>query len=185
MRRSGRKLIGQLLVEKGFVTQEQLEQALEAQKQSTQLIGEILIDLGYVQRQAFFETLAEQLRVPFIDLSRATVDSRVALLLEKEIAQRHKALPVGRGDGTIRVAMAEPEDVMAADDLKMRLQVPVEALLADPVELTRTIDKVFKEGGGGGGGAAAGAAAAMPMPMRASFIIWNMQCRPLPGWPTR
>lgn len=165
MRRSGRKLIGQLLVEKGFVAQEQLEQALEAQKQSTQLIGEILIDLGYVQRQNFFETLAEQLRVPFIDLTRATVDSRVALLLDKETAQRHKALPVGRGDGTIRVAMAEPEDVMAADDLKMRLQVPVEALLADPVELGRTIDKVYKEGGGGAAAAGAGAAAqAMPMP---------------------
>lgn len=158
MRRGGRKLIGQMLLEKGLLTQEQLDQALEAQKQSTQLIGEILIDLGFVQRQPFFETLAEQLRVPFVDLSRANVDSNIATLLDKETALRHKALPVGRGDGTIRVAMAEPEDVMAADDLKMRLQVPVEPLLADPAELTRTIEKVFRDGGGGG------AAAAQQMP---------------------
>lgn len=149
MRRSGRRLIGQMLLEKGLLTQEQLDQALEAQKQSTQLIGEILIDLGFVQRQPFFETLAEQLRVPFVDLSRANVDTNIAMLLDKETAMRHRALPVGRGDGTIRVAMAEPEDVMAADDLKMRLQVPVEPLLADPAELTRTIDKVFRDGGGG------------------------------------
>ncbi|NPV45968.1 MAG: Flp pilus assembly complex ATPase component TadA [Armatimonadetes bacterium] len=158
MRRGGRKLIGQMLLEKGLLTQEQLDQALEAQKQSTQLIGEILIDLGFVQRQPFFETLAEQLRVPFVDLSRANVDSNIATLLDKETALRHRALPVGRGDGTIRVAMAEPEDVMAADDLKMRLQVPVEPLLADPAELTRTIEKVFRDGGGGG------AAAAQQMP---------------------
>ena len=156
MRRSGRKLIGQMLLEKGLLTQEQLDQALEAQKQSTQLIGEVLIDLGFVQRQPFFETLAEQLRVPFVDLSRASVDSNIAMLLDKETSTRHRALPVGRGDGTIRVAMAEPEDVMAADDLKMRLQVPVEPLLADPAELTRTIEKVFRDGGG--------AAAAPQMP---------------------
>lgn len=149
MRRSGRKLIGQLLLEKGLVTQEQLDQALEAQKQSTQMIGEILVDLGYVQRQPVFEALAEQQRVPFVDLTSQAPDPRVSTLLDKDTAKRLKALPVARGDGTIRVAMAEPEDVMAHDDLKMRLQVPIEAMLADPAELNKAIERAFKDGAGG------------------------------------
>jgi type IV pilus assembly protein PilB len=155
MRRPGRKLIGQLLVEKGLINQEQLDEALETQKQSTQLIGEILVDLGYVQREPLYESLAEQLKVPFVNLGKVIPDPRVATLLDKESAQRHKALPIARGDGTIRVAMAEPGDVMAADDLKMRLQVPIEPLLADPVALEKAIEKAFKDGAGGGGGAAA------------------------------
>ena len=58
MRRGGRKLIGQMLMERGLITQEQLDQGLEAQKQSTQMIGEVLIDLGFVQRQPVFEAVS-------------------------------------------------------------------------------------------------------------------------------
>ncbi len=170
MRRGGRKLIGQMLIERGLITPEQLDEALAAQKQSTQLIGEILVDLGYVQRQQLYETLAEQMRVPFVNLVAAPPDPRVATLLDQETAKRLKALPYARGDGTIRVAMAEPEDVMALDDLKMRLQVAVEPLLADPQDLERAIERAFKEGGGAAGAGAAGAAvsaAPQPAPQRA------------------
>lgn len=160
MRRGGRKLIGQLLMEKGLITQDQLDQALEAQKQSALMIGEILVDLGFVQRQPVFEALAEQQRVPFIDLAVKAPDPRVATLLDRESAKRLRSLPVARGDGTIRVAMAQPEDVMAHDDLKMRLQVPIEPMLADPAELTKAIDRAFKDGGAGG----PVSSAAMPPP---------------------
>ena len=157
MRRGGRKLIGQMLIERGLITQDQLDQALEAQKQSTQLIGEILVDLGFVQRQPVCEALAEQLRVPFVNVATDAPDAKVVGLLDKETAKRLKSLPFARGDGTIRVAMAEPEDVMAHDDLKMRLQVNIEPMLADPLDLAKAIDRAYKEGGG-----AAAAAAATP-----------------------
>jgi len=148
-----------MLIERGLITQEQLDQALEAQKQSTQMIGEILVDLGFVQRQPVYEALAEQLRVPFVNLATDAPDPKVVGLLDKETAKRLKALPFARGDGTIRVAMAEPEDVMAHDDLKMRLQVAIEPLLADPADLARAIDKLSKEGGGASAAAAAAPAA--------------------------
>jgi len=164
MRRGGRKLIGQMLIERGLITQDQLDQALEAQKQSTQLIGEILVDLGFVQRQPVYEALAEQLRVPFVNLATDAPDPKVVGLLDKDTAKRLKSLPFARGDGTIRVAMAEPEDVMAHDDLKMRLQVNIEPLLADPADLAKAIDRAYKEGGGGAGAAAAAPAAAPVAP---------------------
>lgn len=156
MRRGGRKLIGQMLMERGLITQEQLDQGLEAQKQSTQMIGEILVDLGFVQRQPVFEALAEQMRVPFINLASQAPDPKVSGLLDKDSARRMKALPIARGDGTIKVAMAEPDDVTAHDFLKKTLMVQIEPLLADPVELMKAIEKVTE------GGGAAAAQAAMP-----------------------
>jgi len=126
-------LIGQMLVAKGLITDQQLEQALEAQKQSTQRIGEILVDLGFVEEEQLYETLAEQLNVEYIDLSKAKIDSTVAGLISRDTATRYVAVAVERGaEGTMRVAMADPADVIALDDLKMKLQVPVEPLLAPP-----------------------------------------------------
>lgn len=160
MRRGGRKLIGQMLMERGLITQEQLDQAIEAQKQSTQMIGEILVDLGFVQRQPVFEALAEQMRVPFVNLATQAPDPKVSGLLDKDSAKRMKAIPFARGDGTIKVAMAEPEDVMAHDYLKKTLMVQIEPMLADPVELMKAIERAPKEG-------AASAQAAAPAAPRA------------------
>ncbi len=162
MRRpGGRKRIGQMLVEKGLLTEAQLDQALETQQQSTQMIGEILIDLGHVERSAFFETLAQQLKVPFFDLIEESADSKVSTLVPEDVAKRHNALPIARGDGCIRVAMAEPGDVIAADDLKMHLQQAIEPVLADPEAIEKAITRAFQQGGGGGaaGGGAPAAGA--------------------------
>ncbi|MGI5816661.1 MAG: GspE/PulE family protein [Armatimonadota bacterium] len=161
MRRSrGRKLIGQMLIEKGHITDEQLEQALAAQEQSTQRIGEILMDLGFIEEEPLFETLAEQMNVGYVNLDKAKVDPNVASLISQDVAKRYTALPVDRGkEGTIRVAMAEPTDVIAMDDLKMRLQVAVEPMLAPADAIEAAIGKVYAAapagGGGGGGGGAA------------------------------
>jgi len=160
MRRTRRKPLGQMLVEKGLISPQQLREALEAQKQSDLRIGEILVGLGYLDRRALYETLAQQLRVPFIDLEQADVDPNVAGLVPRDLAEKYQCIPIGRGDGTIRVAMAEPGNVMAEDDLRARLQVPVESLLADPEAIQAAINATYGEGGGaaaaGGGGGGGG-----------------------------
>ena len=150
MRRpGGRKLIGQMLIEKGLINEQQLNQALAVQKQSGKLVGEVLVELGHVQKAALYESLSAQMNVPFIDLEREGIDTNVATLLPKDLATRYRALPIGRGDGTIKVAMAEPGDVIAVDDLKMNLQVTVEPYLADPATIDDMIERVYKGGEGG------------------------------------
>ena len=159
---SARKRIGQMLIEKGLITEEQLNQALETQKQTTEMLGQVLIALGFVEKAAFFQTLAEQLNVEFVDLSKEPADPKVATLVPQELAERHKAIPYARGDGCIRVAMAEPGDVIAADDLKMHLQQAVEPLLADPdsisVAITNAYERSRSAGGDAGGQEGAGGA---------------------------
>ncbi len=179
MRRGARrKRLGEMLIEKGLITPEQLKEALEAQKQTDMRIGEILVNLGYLDRKALYETLSEQLGVPFVDLEQESVDPAVAQLIPRDMAEKYKCIPIGRGDGTIRVAMAEPGDVVAEDDLRMRLQVPVEPLLADPQqidEMIRTVyaDQEVAEGAAAGGefGAGFGEVQALAESVRESGLL--------------
>ena len=160
-RRRGHKMIGQLLIEKGLINSEQLDAALKAQEQTTERVGQILIDLGHIQPGPLYQTLAEQLEIEYIDLEKSPPESRVALLLDRQTAEDHNVVAVARGDGTIRVAMAEPDDVLAIDELKMHLQVTVEPLLADPAQISRAIKAVYKEGSGAPRPAAAPSAGSM------------------------
>jgi len=158
-----RKRIGQMLIEKGLITEDQLNAALDVQRQTTELIGQILVDLGHVERNALYETLAEQLGIPYVDIAHNPPDPRVATLVPQDIAERYRAIPHARGDGCMRVAMAEPTDVMAADDLKVHLQQNIEPLLADPEGVRMAISNAFeraRSGGGAGAGAAQEAPAA-------------------------
>jgi len=141
-------MIGQMLIERGLISQQQLDQALEAQTQTTERIGQVLVDLGHIESKPLYETLSEQLAVPYIDLSATPPESKTALLLDRKSAEEHRAVAVGRGDGTIRVAMAEPDDVMAIDALKMMLQVTIEPLLAEPKAIEQAIRKVYRDSEG-------------------------------------
>ena len=152
-------MLGEILVKKGLITEDKLKEALDAQKQTTQRIGELLIDLGYVEQSQVLEAVAEQQGLKYVDLARFSIDPAIAQLLDRGTADRHQAVPIARGDGTIQVAMAEPDNVIALDDLKMRLQVPVEAMIADPEAVQDAINRAYEGLGGGGGGAAAGGGA--------------------------
>ncbi len=142
MRRPRRgKSLGEILIEKGLLTKEQLQQAEETEQETTQPLRDVLADLGLVDRQVLYETAAEELGIEFYDLAGKDTDIAVALLLPRDLAERYRAIPIGRGEGTIRVAMADPDDVIAGDDLKRHLQTQIEPLLADPTEIERAIEK--------------------------------------------
>ncbi len=144
MRRPRRgKSLGEILIEKGLLTKEQLQQAEETEQETTQPLRDVLADLGLVDRQVLYETAAEELGIEFYDLAGKDTDIAVALLLPRDLAERYRAIPIGRGEGTIRVAMADPDDVIAGDDLKRHLQMQIEPLLADPAEIERTIEKTY------------------------------------------
>jgi len=160
MRASARRLmIGQILVQKGLITEQRLNEALEMQKQTTQKIGEVLVDLGYVDQRQLFEALAEQQGLRFVDLTRYSVDPAIAQLLDRATAERHKAIPIARGDGTMQVAMAEPDNVIALDDLKMRLQVAVEPFLAVEEAVNQAISRAYESAPRGGTATATATAA--------------------------
>ena len=155
MEQESHKLIGEILIERGLITEPQLEEGLQAQKDTTQKIGQVLVGLGYLDENALYDALSEQLDVKYINLAQFAIDRDIAVLVPRDIAERYEAIPIARGDGCIRVAMAEPGNVLAMDDLRVRLQMQVEPVLSSSEAIMRSIEKIHEgsSGDGGEGGA--------------------------------
>ncbi|PNH77854.1 GspE/PulE family protein [Vibrio diazotrophicus] len=140
-----RKRLGDLLVEEGIVTDEQLGQALSAQKNTGRKLGDTLIELGFLSEQQMLSFLSQQLAIPLIDLSRATVDIDAVQLLSEVHARRLRALVIGRNSDTLRVAMSDPADLFAQESLLNQLsQYSFEFVIAPEKQLVDGFDRYYR-----------------------------------------
>ncbi|PNH85816.1 MSHA biogenesis protein MshE [Vibrio diazotrophicus] len=140
-----RKRLGDLLVEEGIVTDEQLGQALSAQKNTGRKLGDSLIELGFLSEQQMLSFLSQQLAIPLIDLSRATVDIDAVQLLSEVHARRLRALVIGRSGDTLRVAMSDPADLFAQESLLNQLpQYSFEFVIAPEKQLVDGFDRYYR-----------------------------------------
>src|SRR5213592_4144292 len=128
------KKLGEILVDEGLISQEQLERALLEQSRTDQLLGRILIDLKMVRESDLMAALAKQIGFRFVDLNDFQIDGSAAGLIPEQVARRYRALPIGYEDSRLLVAMADPANLFALDDIRtitgMDLQ-PVVATAAD------------------------------------------------------
>ena len=115
---SGTERIGDLLVREGLITKDQLDKALQEQKQSGTRVGYNLVKLGFVQEIELTKTLARQYKMPAVDLSRFEVDPKVVRLIPGDLALKNLVLPLKREGRTLTVAMADPTNIAVIDDLK-------------------------------------------------------------------
>jgi type II secretory ATPase GspE/PulE/Tfp pilus assembly ATPase PilB-like protein len=141
------RLIGELLVEKGIVSRDQIAIALTEQKKTGQHLGKILVRLGFASETIIREVLGGELGQQSIDLSRVVVDSEAVKLIPKDVARRHHVLCISFEQGANRatVAMADTFNVVALDKIRALLGVDVEVqpLLAGEAEIDKAIDQVF------------------------------------------
>ena len=128
----------------GALTVEQLEQALRDKESSGQRLGEILVERGFVTPTQVSRVLAEQHELPFLDLARETVDMGAAGLLSEELARRYSAIPVRfLADGAVLVAVADPTNVVASDELRLALGVPVRSASPPRDAIANAITRVY------------------------------------------
>ncbi len=128
------KQLGEMLVERGLLTQEQLDSALRDHRSMPKSLGRSLIDLGYIKERDLVSALAEQAGLDFVDLSEYQIDPVVAALLPDQLARRYRAIPIGESDGKLLVAMPDPANLYALDDIRTvtdREIQPVVALASD------------------------------------------------------
>jgi type IV pilus assembly protein PilB len=112
------KQLGQILIELGYITADQLETALEEHRKTPKSLGRVLIDLGMIKESDLVRALAEQVGLEFVDLSEFQVDAVATALLPEALARRYRALPIGERDGRLLVAMSDPANVYALDDIR-------------------------------------------------------------------
>ena len=136
--------LGALLLRDGALTVEQLEASLLEKKTSSKRLGEILVDSGFVTPTQISRVLAEQHELPFIDLTREAVDPGAAGLLPESVARRYGAIPVAfQADGSVLVAVSDPTNVVAADDLRFTLGAAVRVGVASAQSIENAISRVY------------------------------------------
>src|SRR5438552_17773833 len=105
------KQLGQILIELGFITPEQLETALQEHRATPKSLGRVLIDLGMIKESDLVRALAEQVGLEFVDLADFQIDTLATSLLPEALATRYRALPIGERAGQAVVEMSVPANV--------------------------------------------------------------------------
>jgi type IV pilus assembly protein PilB len=142
-RRQTKKRTGEILVEMGLITPQQLMEALEEQKVSHRRIGEILVERKWVKNYELAEALGRRLGVRFIDLSETRIDPAAASLISERDARRYAALPVAFDDDhTLVVAMADPANIFAIDDLRILTGCDIEPGIATEEDIFEQIGQL-------------------------------------------
>ena len=139
--------IGDLLVSKGEITQDQLMEALAEQKKSGLKLGRILIDKRFIDEDRFLQFLSAQFGVPFIDLREYNVDPDLVSRLPETYARRYRALVLDEQKGELIVGMVDPMDIFAYDELSRQLGQPVSLAVVRESELLATLDLAYRRTG--------------------------------------
>lgn len=138
-----RKRLGDLLLESGLITDEQLKLAL-AEKRKGQRLGDALLERGYITEQQLIEVLEFQLGIPHVSLYRFPFDQNLIKLVPKEIAKRNLLIPIKVEGEKLFVAMADPMDFYVIDDLRLATGFQIETAIASKDDILRVINKYYE-----------------------------------------
>jgi MSHA biogenesis protein MshE len=136
--------LGEILLQQGLLTQEQLQAALAEQKRSGRKLGRIFIDSGYLAEDQIGGALARQLQIPFINLKHFNIKPDVAMRLPEALARRFRALILEDTGTAYRIGMADPTDLFAYDELTRVLKRDIHLAVVSESLLLQTIDGIYR-----------------------------------------
>ncbi len=135
--------LGELLTKATLITQDQLKEALKVQKETGGKLGETLIKLNFVSEEDITECLSQQFGVPSINLAHFEIDQNVIKLISADVARKYNILPVNKTGATLTIAMADPTNVFAMDDIKFMTGYNVEPVVASELGIKAAIDNYY------------------------------------------
>ena len=135
--------LGELLVKEDLITPLQLKKAMDSQRSRGGRLGHELTKLGYIDENELTSFLSKQYGVPSINLGDIDLDPDVLKLLPKEVVTRHQVIPVNKSGNTLIVAMADPSNIFAVDDIKFITKFHIEVVVASEQAIADSIDKYY------------------------------------------
>ena len=143
-----KKRLGDLLVEAGTITQDQLTQALNVQKteKKGQRLGDVLMDLGFTDEKQIMKALCSQLKLQPVDLSNIRIPEEITKLTEEAVLRKHNLIPFQfheKNPNVIKVAMSDPLDIRAMDDISIITGLQIERYVATPGDIAAAIDRYY------------------------------------------
>ena len=131
------RLIGQILVDNTSLTEEQLEDALRVAKETDEFIGQVLVNMGNISEREAAICRGLQWNVPFIDLADVEIDEEAARIIPEDLMRKHTCIPITRTNGSLQVAMADPNDIRAIDQIRVRtnFEFRIEPVISLPTDI--------------------------------------------------
>ena len=145
---AGRKKIrlGDLLVAAGAITDEELQEAIAYQKEKGMKLGQALVEMGFVSQELLNLTISQQLGIEYIDLKACKLTEDVLRMIPEKEVMRYRAVPVEIDEynpNVLKVAMSDPMDIIAIDDLAILTNMQIEPMLTSDEEITEAIGKYY------------------------------------------
>lgn len=137
--------IGDVLIEEGLITERQLKIVLEQQKNSTEgkRLGDILIESDYVSELQFIQCLSKRLKIPFINLNNYPITTDIAQMIQESTARKYHLVPIARKDQLLTVAMSDPMNLMAIEEIKFITKCKINPVIATRQEIESIIKRCY------------------------------------------
>ena len=136
--------IGDVLLDAGLITQEQLDETLETQKNRGGKLGDLVIQLGFVSETEFLRALSNQLHMPFIELEHYSIKQDIVRKIPERLARRFRVLVLDCISDQFLIGMADPTDVLAYDEVSHILNSPIRVAIVRETDLLKIVDQVYR-----------------------------------------
>ena len=140
-----KELLGQVLVQRGMITLEQLDEALQVQEEQGGFVGEILTKLGFTSEEDIVQTLAIQHDVPYLPLANYEIDSELTKLIPESLARKYDILPVDKMGDILTVVIANPLDKRAIDEVEALTKCKIEVFISTYREIKEAIGRFYAQ----------------------------------------
>ena len=140
-----RHRLGEILLAEGSITEAQLEHALTQQESVKLPLGKILLKLNYITDETMRQALSKQLKIPFIDLEKVTIDRRLARVINRSYARRHSVLPIAQVGRTLTVAMDDPTAAGVIDELMQLTSFGITVVTSSSRAIQRAFRRLYED----------------------------------------
>ncbi len=135
--------LGDVLVNAGTITEEQLQQALAEQKQNNTPLGKALVQLGFLAEEKFLNSLADQLKIPYLDMQGVKISQEAIRKVPETVARKHRIIPIDIENGSLKLAMTDPLNIFAVDEVTIQSGLDVITVLAAESDIERAIQEEY------------------------------------------
>ena len=135
------KPLGQILVERGVISNSQLQQALDAQKRGGGLVGEVIVELGFAKEEDIAYCLSLQFGYPYLSLENYEISDEIIKLIPKNVCAHYCLIPIDKIGNTLTIAMANPLNIQAIEDLEDITQCDIQIFVSTPSDIRSSVEK--------------------------------------------
>ena len=139
------KQLGELLVEHGAITREQLEKALVFQKENGGLIGEILVELGFLREEDIAQALTVQYGFPYLPLGNYEINTEIIDIIPARVVRQYMLVPIDKIGNNLTLAMSNPLNLQAIEDVELLSGCNVQTFVSTSTDIKKAIEKYYKE----------------------------------------